>query len=142
MPTYKNETRNNIDLTFQAPHGRKRIVPEQQIEIEEIYTDAELISLGLTKVADTPFYNPLRFVHSEVATVPDEIKEVDINPLARVIRIEATVNILIYLNDLSNLPAYPLVADRPMDFANRRNILKVFMEFEEAGTGTVLELEG
>jgi hypothetical protein len=142
MPTYKNNTRNNIDLTFEAPHGRKRIVPGEQVEIEEIYTDVELVDLGLTKIANTPFYNPLKYVHPEVATAPDEIKEVDIDPLTRVVRVESTVNIEIYINDLYNLPAYPLVSDRPMDFANRRNILKIFLKFEEAGECTVLELEG
>jgi hypothetical protein len=142
MPTYKNNTQNIIDLPYDELYGTRKINPGKTIVIEEIFTDAELISLNLTKISDIPYYNPLYTVQ-DIVSDSDLVAEVNINPLTKLIRIkEADVNIIVYFNSISNEPGYPISIRSLVNIESKRNIIKLYIVSSSAGSCQVMEFKG
>lgn len=140
MPTYKNDTNGAINLVFDDSSRINRVDVGEQVETEQIYTDAELVELGLTKIADTPFYNPLINVQDVVSDSTLQ-SEVNIYPLAEIIRIKPDVDITIYLNSMSNTPGYPIGANALVNLSSKRNIIKIYIVFSSSGICNIKELK-
>lgn len=140
MPTYLNET----DKVFLLEDLQGKLVglnPGKTLESYKIYS-----YVGLTRTLDTPYYNPLLYIHEVAAGAPGDITVTLENPeTCKTLRIQkiAGAAVDVYINDKANTP--PVLnswqmEDPAVDLAANGCIEQLIITFSAAGACQVLEI--
>lgn len=134
MPTYKNNT-----LYAVAEKGI-HFAPGETHKTEYTLSDARL-----TKLLDTPYYNPTIAIHDLTSTGPDDDKTVTLNASTTEIMIWKIVGatVTVYLNDVDagvtvSLPEGYEIALNEL----KGRVIQVILVFSHGGTCEVVEVRG
>ena len=134
MPTYKNETA--------YPVAEKGIyfAPGQTHKTDYILTDSRL-----TKLLDSPYYNPTLAIHSLISTGPDDDKTVTLNTNTTEVLIwkivGATVSVYLNHTDAGLTIALPEGYEVTLPEIKGR-VTTILLKFAHGGTCELVEVEG
>jgi hypothetical protein len=141
MPTYKNNTNETISVNVFG--GTVYVNPGQTYITEYIINGS-----ALTLLSATPYYNPVVNWHRVVSTGPGDDKTVnlDINKTktARILKINTTGNIDVYLRSTNNYPPILLdwnVMDPIADISIDGKCDCMILQFSASGNCYIVELK-
>jgi len=137
MPTYRNDGSVNIYIK-DTVDALITLKPGDTIQSYEIRTDS-----GLTKTADTPYYNPLVDRHSETSTGvgDDQTVELDVSNTSYIKVWKVTGGpVSVFFQAKVNTPAVAVLrAGDSFVTGIKKNVGQLILEFAAAGTCEVLE---
>lgn len=136
MPTYKNNTANDITFSYLDSNNiRQNVLLEAGESYISEYTLPNPGGFGLTTVANTPYYNPFKSVDGITSTGVGDDQTISLDTNTDEIEIwnDSPSDITLFLQSISNTPGIiiPKYSSRTID-GLRNKINTVIMQFSLA----------
>lgn len=138
MPTYRNDTGTNV------VHKGETVKPGDSVATVEFLSKA-----GMTKLSDSPHYNPYQFheklTFSGAGSLELEVPDPTSCSLIRVQKMSAGMKVSIYLGDKIENPV-PIamdwdIYDPVLEFDTEYSVGKLIVEADAAGSVYILGLQ-
>lgn len=139
MPTYRNDSENSYKV-LNSNDVEQVIQPGESVQTYQI-----LIISGLTKTAETPYFNPSEGVHVLSSTGPGDDKTVNLDASTKEIELwnGSAADITVFLRATANTPGLMILAGSVRNISGLGNMVDdVILQFSAAGQCYLTELKG
>lgn len=139
MPTYRNDS----EATYRILNSNN---VQQVVQLgESVQTYQFLTLFGMTKTAETPYFNPSEGVHVLNSTGPGDDKTVNLDASTKEIELwnGSAADITVFLRATANTPGLMVLAESVRNISGLENMVDaVILQFSAAGQCYLTELKG